>query len=137
MTDNKSHCEASRFRSRQSLAALLITLATGGASGAGELTATEEEPRGSYHDLGGLGQQQAEAANDRQWSRRRASGRVVVTIATLSLLVQVVNAGLIFTKANIYLQPIFFGLIIFAAVFVDSQRARLLSRLAARRPARP
>jgi ribose transport system permease protein len=53
-----------------------------------------------------------------------------------AVLVQMVNAGLIFTRVDLYLQPLVFAAIIFLAVFLDSQRTLLLSKLE-RRNIRP
>lgn len=46
-----------------------------------------------------------------------------------AVLVQMVNAGLIFTRVDLYLQPLVFGATIFLAVFLDSLRTNLLQRL--------
>lgn len=46
-----------------------------------------------------------------------------------SVLVQMVQAGLIFVKVNLYVQPIVLGAIIFIAVFFDSLREGRLLRL--------
>jgi len=53
-----------------------------------------------------------------------------------AVLVQMVNAGLIFTRVDLYLQPLVFAAIIFVAVLLDSLRSGLLSRLE-RRNIRP
>ena len=46
-----------------------------------------------------------------------------------SVLVQMVQAGMIFTKVNLYLQPMVLAVIIFFAVFVDALRQNRLRRL--------
>ena len=46
-----------------------------------------------------------------------------------SVLVQMVQAGMIFVKVNLYLQPIVLAGIIFLAVFFDSLRESRLARL--------
>lgn len=46
-----------------------------------------------------------------------------------AVLVQMVTAGLIFTRVDIYLQPLVFAAIIYLAVLIDSQRTLLLTRL--------
>jgi ribose/xylose/arabinose/galactoside ABC-type transport system permease subunit len=46
-----------------------------------------------------------------------------------SVLVQAVQTGLIFTKVNLYLQPIVLAAIIFLAVFVDALRQIRLNRM--------
>lgn len=46
-----------------------------------------------------------------------------------TVLVQMVTAGLIYTRVDIYLQPLVFGAIIFLAVLLDSTRTTLITRL--------
>jgi ribose transport system permease protein len=46
-----------------------------------------------------------------------------------AILIQMISAGLIFTRVNLYLQPLFTGAIIFLAVFLDSLRNTRLSKL--------
>jgi ribose/xylose/arabinose/galactoside ABC-type transport system permease subunit len=48
---------------------------------------------------------------------------------TGSVLVQMVQAGMVFTKVNLYLQPIVLAGIIFLAVFVDSLRQNRVARV--------
>ena len=45
-----------------------------------------------------------------------------------SVLVQMVQAGMVFIKVNLYLQPMVLAGIIFLAVFFDSLRERRLLR---------
>ena len=44
-------------------------------------------------------------------------------------LVQAVQSGLVFTKVNLYLQPMVLAGIIFLAVFIDALRAERLRKL--------
>ena len=53
-----------------------------------------------------------------------------------AVLVQMVQAGMVFTQINLYLQPMVLAAIIFLAVFVDSLRERRLLKLK-RRSIRP
>ena len=46
-----------------------------------------------------------------------------------SVLVQMVQAGMVFVKVNLYLQPMVLAGIIFIAVFFDSLREARLTRL--------
>ena len=56
-------------------------------------------------------------------------GSVFPGVLAGALILQTVNAGLIFARVDVYLQPIIFAAIIFLAVFVDSQRSRFTARL--------
>jgi ribose transport system permease protein len=46
-----------------------------------------------------------------------------------ALLIQMVQAGLVFNNVNLYLQPMVRAIIIFIAVFFDSLRERSMTRL--------
>lgn len=50
-----------------------------------------------------------------------------------AILIQMVWSGLVFTQVNLYLQPLLFAAILFLAVFLDSLRSRILSKLRRRR----
>ena len=49
--------------------------------------------------------------------------------SSASVLVQMVQAGMVFIQVNLYLQPMVLAAIIFLAVFFDSLRERRLLRL--------
>ena len=49
-----------------------------------------------------------------------------------TLLIQMVQSGLVFTRVDIFVQPLFQALVIFIAVLIDSLRSGLLTRLGRR-----
>ena len=49
-----------------------------------------------------------------------------------TLLIQMVQSGLVFTRVDIFVQPLFQALVIFIAVVIDSLRSGLLTRLGRR-----
>ena len=49
-----------------------------------------------------------------------------------TVMIQMIQAGLVYTRVDIYIQPIVMGGIIFFAVFLDSYRNGLLKKLGRR-----
>jgi ribose/xylose/arabinose/galactoside ABC-type transport system permease subunit len=56
-------------------------------------------------------------------------GTVVPGTFLGAVMIQMIQAGLVFTRVDLYLQPIIMALIIFFAVFVDSVRSSYIKKL--------
>ena len=56
-------------------------------------------------------------------------GSIFPGVLAGALILQTINAGLIFAKVDLYLLPIIFAVIIFLAVLADSQRSKISAHL--------